>query len=776
MINKNQVLFSELIQDKHEYAETQFQSEARPIYEKDSHKSKIFIILAGHASLYMRHLGKDDEYTVRTLFPGDAIGDGPLAFDTKPGSIFTLKTETECDILSIGKERFQEILVNDFLMISDLKNKMTALKNQIIFSGITDYSLMTLANYIEIKTFCYGDVIFSQDEIPKYFYIMMDGNCKTVLDTQILTKKTQRSALLAQRRADAPPFKCGLRDYTAISKPLHLDEQGKWEIKQAGAAPMSGNLDGLQSGSMSIEKAARMTTETTLMAPQEVQVTEAAVQHKARHFLASASKHQAYLLEVSSLVSKRGNLHVTSVRACTRLIFNSAEFLRNENSLRNPEAGSSLAKPPLGPNQKVQRANTSEFLVLNKEMTQYLSFPKQILYQDGRVIVSAEGDKSTFDDFDWGQDLTEKSGLGSSMCHRVLLQDEPLKKQIARNYEFYLKIVGGHERLKQYEFEQNQIRIEEEKAQVHKALRERMAEEAELAFHAGKVSSSGSADRSDRQELSLVSLDQPSESNEPRLSPAPSKRSRARVIAPTVSGWSKTGESLDIVRSVSAQKKLRFGGGQERLFPGLAATTSCEISGKAKAQPAGGADLKGILGRSPSSKHSRTQHDAGSSDKSRGAVMRQPSIDVEEIELPEPLASGRIDARIVDTSYSPPTGKKEKVERKKGMYDHFGVQFQTLEDRSAEGKPLTGVGSQQQPPRKFKDAARRVSAASRLLARGTDGQPTREQASDLKGGSSTFSRTLGARALSGAPSAAAKRKSSRLFGILQSKRGSGLSR
>jgi hypothetical protein len=28
--------------------------------------------------------------------------------------------------------------------------------------------------------------------------------------------------------------------------------------------------------------------------------------------------------------------------------------------------------------------------------------------------VSPEGDKATFDDFDWGEDLTDKSGLGSS--------------------------------------------------------------------------------------------------------------------------------------------------------------------------------------------------------------------------------------------------------------------------------------------------------------------------------------------------------------------------
>ena len=50
-----------------------------------------------------------------------------------------------------------------------------------------------------------------------------------------------------------------------------------------------------------------------------------------------------------------------------------------------------------------------------------LGIRKPIDYIDGRVIVSAEGDKSTFDDFDWGMDMTDKSGLGSSFCQRTLV-------------------------------------------------------------------------------------------------------------------------------------------------------------------------------------------------------------------------------------------------------------------------------------------------------------------------------------------------------------------
>jgi hypothetical protein len=35
---------------------------------------------------------------------------------------------------------------------------------------------------------------------------------------------------------------------------------------------------------------------------------------------------------------------------------------------------------------------------------------------DKRIQISAEGDKSTFDDFDWGINMDNINGLGSSFC------------------------------------------------------------------------------------------------------------------------------------------------------------------------------------------------------------------------------------------------------------------------------------------------------------------------------------------------------------------------
>lgn len=62
-------------------------------------------------------------------------------------------------------------------------------------------------------------------------------------------------------------------------------------------------------------------------------------------------------------------------------------------------------------------------------------------------MITPDGDRSTFDDFDWDFDIEGKSGLGSSFSQRILLQEEPLKKQIHKLYDFYVSIVGGKDKV-----------------------------------------------------------------------------------------------------------------------------------------------------------------------------------------------------------------------------------------------------------------------------------------------------------------------------------------
>ena len=115
---------------KEDVKDDQTSEDQEPLYDSTIFEQKIFVIISGHASLYVEELyQKRIEYITRTLFPGDSIGDGPLSLDAKPGQKFTLITQTECDVIFIDKNYFKDILITEFTMISDLKDKMKALKN-----------------------------------------------------------------------------------------------------------------------------------------------------------------------------------------------------------------------------------------------------------------------------------------------------------------------------------------------------------------------------------------------------------------------------------------------------------------------------------------------------------------------------------------------------------------------------------------------------------------------------------------------------------------------
>ena len=95
-----------------------------PISEMAKYQDRIFIVISGHASLHVEEKDDNLKYITRTLFPGDAVGDGPLVQVMKKGQIFSLISESECDIISIDKEVFKSILIDDFTHIGDLKDKM----------------------------------------------------------------------------------------------------------------------------------------------------------------------------------------------------------------------------------------------------------------------------------------------------------------------------------------------------------------------------------------------------------------------------------------------------------------------------------------------------------------------------------------------------------------------------------------------------------------------------------------------------------------------------
>ena len=104
---------------------------------------------------------------------------------------------------------------------------------------------MILTNYIDIKTYHYGDVILSQDEKPDNFYIMLEGECKTIYETMVIKDQKQYETQQPKRGDLKNPkknyqgviqfeneeiFKSGPIDYKNTKPPLFKKKSVKPQV------------------------------------------------------------------------------------------------------------------------------------------------------------------------------------------------------------------------------------------------------------------------------------------------------------------------------------------------------------------------------------------------------------------------------------------------------------------------------------------------------------------------------------------------------------------
>ena len=92
------------------------------------------------------------------------------------------------------------------------------LKQAEFFNELSPYSLVILAQNVEIETVNYGELIVKQGETPECCYILLEGECKAVYIHQ-LSKSTAISKWAnkcLQHDSKARPMSYSLLDYVAI--------------------------------------------------------------------------------------------------------------------------------------------------------------------------------------------------------------------------------------------------------------------------------------------------------------------------------------------------------------------------------------------------------------------------------------------------------------------------------------------------------------------------------------------------------------------------------
>jgi CRP-like cAMP-binding protein len=160
----------------------------RIIAHQEEFESHIYVLISGIASLTVKYLDTNESYSGMLIYPGDAIGDAnikdKIVISKGRGETKVYISSTkECDILVFDRKTFTDVLFKD--MMDSLYEKILCMRNSEFFQNLSPYAMVILCSNIELQEYCYGDVILRQETEPEECFIIVQGECKLVLETVI---------------------------------------------------------------------------------------------------------------------------------------------------------------------------------------------------------------------------------------------------------------------------------------------------------------------------------------------------------------------------------------------------------------------------------------------------------------------------------------------------------------------------------------------------------------------------------------------------------------
>jgi CRP-like cAMP-binding protein/serine/threonine protein kinase len=183
-----------------------FDEEGQKIFKQGDPGDAFYIVRDGMVSI---KIGYSE---VARLGPGSGFGERALINDEpRAGTALTVEPNVVC--YKLDRERFIDLL-GEFAQAIDENFAIEALQKVVLFKGMDEMQLNTIASSMGKEVFKEGSVIFHQDEIGEDFYIIVSGIVKIVVNHAVVGELTAgqyfgEKALLAKSGA-------GLRSATII--------------------------------------------------------------------------------------------------------------------------------------------------------------------------------------------------------------------------------------------------------------------------------------------------------------------------------------------------------------------------------------------------------------------------------------------------------------------------------------------------------------------------------------------------------------------------------
>ena len=118
---------------------------------------------------------------------------GNTSITTKTHSKYCYKAKEDCELLSISYNKIKDLIIKpakeNFLM------RIKQLTETKYIKELNPYAIILLSIVGKVKDYNYGNIVIRQNNIPKAFYCVIEGECKSIHDRILVRSKEMQSKL-----------------------------------------------------------------------------------------------------------------------------------------------------------------------------------------------------------------------------------------------------------------------------------------------------------------------------------------------------------------------------------------------------------------------------------------------------------------------------------------------------------------------------------------------------------------------------------------------------
>ncbi|OMJ96007.1 hypothetical protein SteCoe_382 [Stentor coeruleus] len=154
----------------------EFFEKSKYIFREGEYGDKFFILIQGEAGVLITIKEKGENIIKEVLVYRDGAGFGELALTDRKPRAASILAKSDCHLAVLDKQSYNRILAS--LLKQKRMEFIDFLQTQALFKTWTRGSLLKLSYCFEEKTYKKGRIIYMEDQIMDYLYLLREGEVK----------------------------------------------------------------------------------------------------------------------------------------------------------------------------------------------------------------------------------------------------------------------------------------------------------------------------------------------------------------------------------------------------------------------------------------------------------------------------------------------------------------------------------------------------------------------------------------------------------------------